>query len=114
LLADKENLEARETLGQLDQREDRDLEELLVNQAIRDLPALKELRAKLERREVPEVVVIKELRVLLDKVEAEDDKALRVKREDVVPREVAEESVNAASEECVVVRDSLVAQVSQE
>jgi len=114
LLVDKENLEARETLDQPDLPEDRGLEELLVNQAIQDLPTLKEQRAKSERQEVQEVVVKKELRVLLDKMEAEDNRVLLVEREDVVAREVVEESVNVASEECVVLRDYLVAKGSQE
>lgn len=114
LLVDKENLEAREILDQPDLPEDKDLQELLVNQEIRDLLVLKEQRATSERPEVPEMVAKKELRVLLDKMEAEDNKALLVKREDAVAREVVEESVNAASEECVVLRDSLVVKVSQE
>lgn len=114
MLADKENLEAREILGQPDLPEDRDLEEFLVNLGIRDLPALKEQRVILEGQEVPETVVKKELRVLLDKMEAEDNKALLGKREDVVPRGVVEESVDAASEECVAVRDCLVDRVGQE
>lgn len=114
MLADKENLEARETLDQPDLPEVRDLEELLVNLGIQELPALKEQRATLEEQEVPEAEVKKELRVLLDKMEAEDNKALLVNREDAVPRGVVEESVDVASEECVAVRDCLVAQVSQE